>query len=191
MDRRCMRGFTLVELMATVAILAVLVLVTIPPVMRAVQRREGANAAQAIVDLLDFTKVQAAQRNRAYQVSWALDPTGNGGGINGVIQVFEGDSSACTTFSSTPARVLDLSMYQTVHLQAVQPADLTSVCVKPDGRVLTMSGTPVPAATGDTTYGAGDLHFVLYRYLAPGKEEAPRHRVIVPFNGPARITSEG
>ncbi|MBM4396177.1 MAG: prepilin-type N-terminal cleavage/methylation domain-containing protein [Deltaproteobacteria bacterium] len=185
--RRQALGFTLVELMATVAILAVLVLVTIPPVLRAVQRREGINAAQTILDTVEFAKVQASARNRAFQVAWTLS-TGDLS-QNGEVRVLEGVTSACTAFATTPERTVDLKVdYQSIHLSSIQPIGLTAFCIRPDGRVLDMSGQPI--ASSDAEYRAGDVHMVLRRYVGVNQEEGPRHHVVVPFNGAARIAFE-
>lgn len=188
MRGRWQAGFTLVELMVTVAMLAVLAVVTLPPVLRALQRREAINASQAVMDLIEYAKVQAAARNRAYRVTWNL----HGGESNGRIVVQEGLSSACISFSEQEAttRILDLrESFPTVHLIEVRPNSLTSdgICIKPDGRVLD-TYTQMPIAGGGN-YAAGNAVFVLQRTTSTGFE-GQKHLVVVPFNGAARLAFE-
>jgi len=185
------RGFTLVELMITVVMLAVLVVVTLPPVLRAVERREVVNAAQAILDLIEFAKVQAAARNRAYQVV-PVKTTGQPG-QNGSITLNEGLTSACINFDDPQAihgvRVLDLAAeYPAIHIVALVPDDLdrATLCIRPDGRVLrTDTGLPIPS--GDSRYAAGDARIVVQRSGGAGRFEGVQNAVVIPFNGAARL----
>ena len=190
------RGFTLVELMVTVAMIIVLVIVTIPPVMKAVREREVADAAQAVMDILDFAKVQAAARNRAYQVVPTLTTGQWGPGKQGTIQLNEGPSSACINFASGVQNVRRLDFgqdYESVHLVSVTPADIVqaTICIKPDGRVLRVD-TQMPVASSDTQYAAGDVRFVVQRYEhGPTVSNGPvgiQHVIVLPYNGAARHT---
>ncbi len=185
------RGFTLVELLITVAMLAVLVVVTLPPVLRAVERREVVEAAQAILDLIEFAKVQAAARNRAYQVVPVVT-NGQPGG-NGSVTLNEGTTSACLNFGDPSAlqnvRTVDLARdFPAIHLVAVSPQDLAqaTLCIKPDGRVL-RADTQMPIPSGDSRYAAGDARIVVQRYGSSGQPEGPRNTVVIPFNGAARL----
>jgi prepilin-type N-terminal cleavage/methylation domain-containing protein len=186
------RGFTLVELMMTVAMLAVLAVVTLPPVLRALQRREAVNAAQAVIDFVEFGKTQAASRNRGYQLTWTYTATPE---TNGKLTLKEADSTACFTFVETPAdiRVLDLKAeFPTVHLKEVRPwgTGAGAICLKPDGRVLDASSSlPIQASDPGSRYGAGDAVFVLQRASAAGYE-GQKHVVHLPFNGAARVAFE-
>lgn len=184
-------GFTLVELMITVAMLAVLVVVTLPPVLRAVERREVVEAAQAVLDLIEFAKVQAAARNRAYQVVPVVS-NGQPGG-NGRVTLNEGMTSACLNFGDPGAirnvRTVDLARdFRAIHIVAVVPQDLPSatLCIKPDGRVL-RTDTQMPIPSGDSRYAAGDARIVLQRYGSSGQPEGVQNTVIIPFNGAARL----
>lgn len=189
--RRFFAGFTLIELMITVAMLAVLVVVTIPPIMRAVERREVVEAAQAVLDLVEFAKVQAAARNRAYQLV-PVKSTGRPG-ENGSITLNEGPTSACLNFNDPSAiqnvRSLVLAQdYPAIHLNLLVPEDLdrATLCIKPDGRVLrTDTGLPIPS--GDSRYGAGDARIGLQRLGSSGQFEGVRNIVVIPFNGAARL----
>lgn len=185
------RGFTLVELMITVAMLAILVVVTLPPVLRAVERREVVHAAQAVLDLIEFAKVQAASRNRAYQIV-PVKSNGQPGG-NGSVTLNEGTTSACLNFEDPQAvrnvRTVDLARdFPAIHLVALIPSDLdqATLCIKPDGRVL-RTDTQLPVPSGDSRYGAGDARIILQRYSMSGVPEGVQNVVIIPFNGAARL----
>ncbi len=185
------RGFTLVELMITVAMLAILVVVTLPPVLRAVERREVVQAAQAVLDLIEFAKVQAAARNRAYQVV-PVKTDGQPGG-NGSVTLNEGTTSACLNFGDPGAiqnvRTVDLARdFRAIHLVALVPSDLdqATLCIKPDGRVL-RTDTQLPVPSGDSRYAAGDARIVLQRYGSSGQPEGVQNTVVIPFNGAARL----
>lgn len=185
------RGYTLLELMITVVMLAVLVVVTLPPVLRAVERRQVFEAGQAILDLVEFAKVQAAARNRAYQLVPILS-TGQAGENGGVV-LNEGPTSACLNFqgpgSVANVRSLDLAQdFPAIHLVAVQPGDLAqaTLCIKPDGRVL-RADTQMPVPSGDSRYGAGDARIMVQRYGSSGQPEGVRVAVVIPFNGGARL----
>lgn len=192
------RGFTLIELLMTVAMVAVLTLVTVPSVMQAVQRHAAADAANALLDTIEFARVQAATTNLAYEIVPTLS---SGNTSNGKIEVFQGTSSACMNFKTVspitgqPAvkiREIDLSQdFPTVRLISTFPEDLPAspLCFKPDGRVFQIqsdvSPMIIPAATG-SRYAAGDALIRVQRYDNSGNLEGPVHAVRVPFNGIAR-----
>jgi prepilin-type N-terminal cleavage/methylation domain-containing protein len=197
-------GYTLIELMATVALLAVLVTITLPVVMTAVQRREVFNAASGVQDLIEFAKTQASARNLAYQVRWNLGTDGLP-----VFHVDEGIGTACLNFDSPTAHpdlrriifgegepqkignsVTAWDSFPTIQMlnPPVLPAGLTSLCIKPDGRVLDSTGMPVQA-TGDPNYGAGDAQMRFQRFADGllGNVEGPVNVVVVPYNGATSI----
>jgi prepilin-type N-terminal cleavage/methylation domain-containing protein len=187
---KSVRGFTLVELMITITVLSILVLVTIPSVLKAVDARQAVDAGQAVVDLIEFAKVQAAQRNRAYQVVPRL--AGQDGSPNGFITLNEGPTSACMNFNDPLAlknvRVLDLSRsFPRIRLRATVPADLpvATLCIKPDGRVL-RTDTKQPIPSDDVRYGAGDARFILQRFMG-NQPIGPEVVVVVPYTGAVRL----
>ncbi len=185
------RGFTLVELMITVAMVAVLVVVTLPPVIKALQQRQALNAAQAVLDLVEFAKVQAASRNLAYRISW----TKGDDHTNGTVVVGEGATSACISWDQGRPAVRSVPLdkdFPTVVLTNIRPvAMLTrSLCIKPDGRVLD-ADTSLPVTSTDANYGAGDAELLLQRINDFGQHEGAMHIVVIPFNGAARIIFEG
>lgn len=188
-------GFTLIELMVTVAMIAILVVVTIPSVMKAVSQREVVNATSSVQDIIDFARVQAAVRNRAYRITPVL---GTGLGNCGRLLLHENTSPACLGFNvvgadgstSTLVRTLDIgAVFPTISLVAASPDLNTSpLCIKPDGRVFQVVSdtTPIMIPSAGTGYAAGDARFNLQRYGRNGPE-GPAHVVVVPFSGSTRV----
>lgn len=196
------KGFTLVELLVTLAMIAVLVVVTLPPIFKAARDREVRHAAQDVLDAIEFAKVQAAGRNRAYEV--VIRPTEQARaseedpGLQGQILVHEGTTSACFNFPNQNdyanprfgIRIVNPGWdYPTVHVVETVPHDLTgtSLCIKPDGRVL-RTDTQMPIVSENTLYAAGDAHIVLQRYEDNSTPVGVQNVVVVPFNGAARVT---
>jgi len=193
------KGFTLVELMVAVALVGVLALLAAPAVMRASQERHLSNATQSVLNLVEFSRIQAATRNRAYQ----LQPILNGGaGNDGAFQVIEGETSACQGFTqirsdgSPPLVVRELDLSQAhpgVRLVSVTPNDLETspLCFKPDGRVFQVRGDATPfIIPGGGDMASGDARIRLQRFSPGGGSTGPVRVIIVPFNGVARTGSE-
>jgi len=193
------RGFTLVEAVIVLLIIAVLGVVSVPAVMNTLTYQKLSNATEALVNQVEFARVQAAARNRAYQLRVIRSD-----GVNcGAIHLDEGIGTACTpaTFQQdgvTPEPVLDVRHvnfdedHEAVHIAQLIPDDLqqTALCFKPDGRVLRVdSGTPVASADG---YAAGEAVYVLQLYAVAqdtkfGKPTNLYKRVVVPYNGIVKV----
>ena len=197
---RSTQGFTLVELMVTVAMLAILVVVTIPPVLRAMQRREAANAAQVVLDSVEFAKVQASARNHAYAITWATQTVDADGHVtgNGSLTVSEGAGNTCVDITlpanHTDVRTISLATnFPYVYLIEVRPSSLGThyICIRPDGRVLDAS-TSQPVTSSSANYAAGDAVLVLQRFqdIGSGQPDGPKHLVVIPFNGATRLAFE-
>ena len=73
--RRC-RGFTLIELLVVIAIVAVGMSLAAPGVSSMVTKRKVQNAAQSIVDGLNFARAEAVRRNTAVSFALRSDLTG-------------------------------------------------------------------------------------------------------------------
>jgi len=204
MQRELDRGFTLIEGLVALAILVVLVSVTLPPIFSAIREREAHTAANAILDLVEFAKVQAAARNHAYEVVPVITSGTFGGlgqqGTNGWVTVHEGTTMACINFPSCPVdtvnpppgchiRTIDLSIeHPWVHLVGLSPQNLvtTSLCIKPDGRVL-RTDTQMPVQSGHQLYAAGDARIIVQRFEGGDTPVGTQSAVVIPFNGAARV----
>ncbi len=189
-------GFTLVELMMTVALIGVLALLAAPPVMKAVQDRDLTNATQGVLNMVEYARVQAASRNRAYR----MRPTVTGG-INGTgsFELIEGLTSSCRGFLAPGSdgtlpltvRTLDLGReFAGVRVNSVLPDDLESapLCFKPDGRVFQVRNDSTPVIIPSTTnLAGGDARISLQRFNIKGRSEGPIRVIRIPFNGLARM----
>jgi prepilin-type N-terminal cleavage/methylation domain-containing protein len=192
-------GFTLVELLMTVALIGVLAVLATPPIMRATQERELSNATQSVLNMVEYARVQAAARNRAYRLRPAV--TGGTQG-SGSFELIEGLTSACRNFL-TPApdgtvaltvRTLDLGReHPGVRVVSLAPIDLESapLCFKPDGRVYQVRNDSTPVIVPSTSdLAGGDARIRLQRFNARGRGEGAIRVIRVPFNGMARVGVE-
>lgn len=200
MQRKCRpAGFTLVELMMTVALIGVLALLAAPGVMKASQERELANATQAVMNVIEFSRTQAAARNRAYRIRPVVT-----GGIqgSGSFEIIEGLNSACRGFLSPgpngvvplTVRTLDLGRdHPGVRIVSLDPIDLESapLCFKPDGRVFQVRNDSTPVVIPTTAdMAGGDARIRLQRFNPRGTGEGPIRVIRIPFNGLARMGVE-
>lgn len=200
MPRNCRSaGFTLVELMMTVALIGVLALLAAPGVMKASQERELANATQAVMNVIEFSRTQAAARNRAYRVRPVVT-----GGIqgSGSFEIIEGLNAACRGFLAPgpngvvplPVRTLDLGRdHPGVRIVSLDPIDLESapLCFKPDGRVFQVRNDSTPVVIPTTAdMAGGDARIRLQRFNTRGSGEGPIRVIRIPFNGLARMGVE-
>ena len=188
-------GFTMTEAVLSLLIIAILVMTSVPAIMNTLSYQKLASASDAFVNEIQFARVQAAARNRAYQVV----VTTAGGASNGTAVVNEGVGTACTPANFQAdgtgdepimyVKQIDFALdHERVRLESVQPSDLTStsLCFKPDGRVLRMdTGAPVsPAPSG---YAAGEAVFDFRLYESDGAATEHTKTVIVPYNGIPRV----
>ena len=189
---RVSRGFTVIELMVVVAIVAVLVALMMPTIQQALRSSHVVDAAEELMGLVDFARVQAQARNRAYELRFDV--------ATGTAEVNESASTRCSGFPTSA--VCDATQgckgvrkavfgtgtgdWKDVVIQAMAPSTWSSrsLCFQPDGRVLdTQTGLPVqPTATG---YGAGEARITLQ---LKGSTAVVPQTVVVPYNGlPRRV----
>ncbi len=180
------RGFTIIELMVTVLILAILAMLAMPSAQNAVMEQRIRSAVLEVMHLVDFARVQAQSRNRSYEM--VVDKATR------KITVNESINTRCDPDSfkdgTSNVRVLDfLSGQPTGDLQHVSISGLSpnglgasfNLCFKPDGRVLqTNTGKPLK---GDDGYGAGEARITLQRRTRSGTTTGIKHVIVVPYNG--------
>jgi type IV fimbrial biogenesis protein FimT len=95
------RGFTLPELLVTLAIAAIGATLAAPSVSQMVASRRVQTAAQSILDGLNLARADALRRNTA--VRFALNPASNGWTL---VQVASGDTLQSYTSSDWSALVI-------------------------------------------------------------------------------------
>ena len=91
MSMKSDQGFTLVELMIVISILAVVSVMTLPTITDALTMSGLSGAGEAVRGAFDFTRSEATTTNRAHRVELVLASETNGGELI----VTRGDSSAC------------------------------------------------------------------------------------------------
>ncbi|HIA04008.1 MAG TPA: prepilin-type N-terminal cleavage/methylation domain-containing protein [Myxococcales bacterium] len=181
------RGFTLIELMISVTILAILATLAIPSIQSAFRSIEMNRVTQEVMHMVDFARVQATSRNRAYQL--VVNP---GAGSNGTITINESINSRCNGFGTgiKNIRALDFNSddYKLAKIVQVVPSALGgsyNLCFKPDGRVLRDdTGKPIPSTV--VGYGSGEARIVIQRLgLNKGVQEVQgvAHQIVIPYNG--------
>jgi len=192
-------GFTLVEAAIVLMIIAILAVISVPAIMNTLTHQKLSSASNSFVNQVEFARVQAAARNRAYRLQVVLSDGTN----SGAIQLDEGIGSACTqqtfdTNGTSPdpvekVRYVDFSEdFPTVHIETVIPTNLnnTSLCIKPDGRVLRLdTGAPI---AGEDGYAAGEAVYVLRLYSQKHEENTAQptnlaRAIIVPYNGIPKV----
>jgi len=173
--------------MVSVTILAIIAALAMPSVESAYQNIEMNRVTQQVMHMVDFARVQATSRNRAYQ----MVINANAGG-NGMIRVNESSNSRCNGFGAgiSDIRVLDFnsSDYKIAKIVQVVPSALGgsyNLCFKPDGRVL-RDDTAKPIPTTVSGYGSGEARIVIQR-LGGNKGaqvvQGVAHQIVIPYNG--------
>mgnify|MGYP002640579671 CR=1 FL=1 len=196
------RGFTLLEAFVVLIIIAILGIIAVPAIMNTLTHQKLATATNSFVNQVEYARVQAASRNRAYLVRVDLSDGNN----SGAIHLDEGDGSACTqaTFTADsvqPEPITDVRLFDfkkeglsDVQIVSAAPSLLVSAgtarfCIKPDGRVLSMLGTTLPAPPG---YGAGEAVFRLQLFSKESKGSTGvatnmARELVVPYNGIPKV----
>ena len=195
-------GFTLLEAFVVLVIVAILGIIAVPAIMNTLTHQKLATATNSFVNQVEYARVQAASRNRAYLVRVELSDGNN----SGAIHLDEGDGSACTqeTFiadSVEPEPITDVRVFDfkkeglsDVHIVSAAPSILVlggkaSLCVRPDGRVLSILGMTLPAPEG---YAAGEAVFRLQLFTKDTHWSAAEatdlaREIVVPYNGIPKV----
>ncbi|HEU4457542.1 MAG TPA: GspH/FimT family protein [Methylibium sp.] len=157
---RAMRGFTLVEISATLAVAATLATVALPSFGPMVERRQVEGATSQLVADLHFLRMQAVTRNRPLRISFGHHADGSS------CYVLHADAPAqqdCTT-EAEPIKTVRLAATSRLRLEA----NVASIVYDPGYGTSTPAGTLKMSAAGGTA-----LHGVVnmmgrVRVCAPG-----------------------
>ena len=138
--RRDIRGFTLIELMIVVAIVAILVAIAYPAYTDSVLKGRRAQARTAILELLQQQERYMTQRNTYLKFSNAAGTTNP---TPVPFKVFAGDSSASTPYWLS-TDVCDATQLITECVQVIAAPTITDTAVG----TLSMTSTGVRSCTG-------------------------------------------
>ena len=203
--RPVQRGFSLVEMMVVIAIIALLGSVSMPSIRSGLSHLKLARAVDAFVNQVEFARSQAASRNRAYRLQVI-----QGQGVNrGRVIVTEGWGTLCNDLNFSDSggfhpvvsvRDVDFSTeHPLVMINSIEPtgiataseSDFHGLCFKPDGRVLQINedalGGGFPLQPAPAGYGAGEAVYRL-TLIGEGNQATPSARnIVVPYNGIPRV----
>ena len=185
-------GFSLIELMITVMILAIIASLAMPSIGTAFRQQSITEATNEIMHLVDFSRIQAMSRNKAYELQ--ITP---GSGDNGSITVNESANTRCDGFDDGILKIRSLNFnageFSDIRIIGTDPNPLGAayqLCFKPSGRVVrTDTAKPLPATVAG--YGAGEGHILIQRLDSGNRTVGPKHRIVVPYNGIPRFETGG
>ncbi|GAB2522299.1 GspH/FimT family pseudopilin [Lysobacter humi (ex Lee et al. 2017)] len=134
-----MRGFTLIELMVTIAVLAIIIGVAVPSFVSMTHRNRLAAASNEVVAVLQSARMEAVRRNRSVTVC----PTADGATCSG-----SDWSRVVVRTSAAPIRETELirpnsGVSGSSFTQAGAALALTGITYRPDGRATAASALPV------------------------------------------------
>lgn len=157
------RGLTLIELMITVAVLAVGLSLAAPSLSQQIANYRLRSAAEAIINGLNYARAEAVRRNSP--VSFTLDASGPGWAVAQVSPATTlqtragGDSPGITAASSTTSRVVTFTPTGFVDTSGTRLAqvNLSSSVAQTDARRIDIFGgglirqcDPNVSTVGDT-----------------------------------------
>jgi type IV fimbrial biogenesis protein FimT len=137
--RRTSRGFTLVELVVTLAVLAIVIGIAVPAFNALIQRNRLTTAANEMVAALQTAKLEAVRRNRRVEVC----PTANGSTCSG-----SDWGRVLIRSAAGPIREFETVRAGTAINAAARGASgasvaLTSIAYAPSGRATASAALPV------------------------------------------------
>jgi prepilin-type N-terminal cleavage/methylation domain-containing protein len=201
-------GFTLIEVLAVLAMISVIVLSASPTFVRLMRDRRVNRAAMQLVDYLRTGRTMAIGRGQPIVVSWnatgILPQTHTAG--TGAIQLVEPvvtgtgvgivnncNQTAWGTAATQVVSAFDVQngsydyTYITFYDDANTTPNYTEICFSPTGRMWLREGS-AGLATGSFHLVLGVPAFSVLNYdPVTGVQQGPLRRVFVPPNGMARM----
>lgn len=196
------RGFSLLELMVVVTIIAILSALVLPSMTQAIRERHAQEAAVEIVDLLREIRSRAMYRGRAQTVVMRQV------GTTLRIEAYEGTESTCRRsrfragmgagfVADEQVAVLDLSearyandgIASVITIPAATP--YFQICYTPMGNtfyVTTETSMPSAAWSNDSgVVGTGGVFQIDVYQVRDGNQYGVRRRVMIPLGGIPRM----
>lgn len=181
-------GFTLVEVMVTLAIVGLVIALAYPTMNRSLKARESLEASRELVSTIRKVRYQAGTTNYAYAIKFHNHNEG--------VEIFRSFDNTCINMSSVPVSIIDFEEeYDNVRIQDVQPgvARNHGICIKPDGRVLDLvSLMPFPYdSEGNQMAGVVKISIQLSEESDDENNtetyDDTKHVIKLPFNGVVRM----
>jgi prepilin-type N-terminal cleavage/methylation domain-containing protein len=180
------RGYTLVELMIVVSIIAVMAAGIAPAITTAMYDGRAANAASDLVRLGGRARAEATFTGLAHLLSYSRDATNLG-----QVRLARGVNNRCNLQgwgAATPVvdGVLMItynaadSRSHVIDLQPESGVAALDICYQPDGSMLTRTGTGLFAAPN------GALRFTITHTISSTAQGVVR-KVLFPYGGVARL----
>jgi prepilin-type N-terminal cleavage/methylation domain-containing protein len=192
------RGLSLVEILVVVVMLALLATLSYPAMTAAMAEARVRDAANELLQTLQFARFQAVLRGRAQLVKVTPEAERPGGSFT----VREARAESCNDLLPDVTRAVVLPPADQggdVGLAAMAPAGMveTGVCFKPDGKAYDGTGAAPSLSSGErASYNvarAGNVAFRFLRYQQGGEGLEPvgvRKEVLLSHLGIGRINTE-
>jgi len=193
-------GFTLMELMIVVFLIAVVAALAAPSIQRAQADRRTNQSALELVRLFRHARGDAAGYGRAYVVR--IDPDDNDG--EGSVEVLRGSNNGCNTATfeddgdpnCQEASCVDVWPEPQARstfdehgyiIDLNTPAGAHELCFQPNGVVLSRVYETTPGAfvegNADGVFDSGAIVYTLQRTQEGGTAEGVARRVAIPVGG--------
>jgi len=158
-SKRQTRGYSVVELLVSMAIISILSAIAVPSLVRTYRSYQMDDAASQVASQLKFTRYEAIRRNN---VMTCLDKT-----QNGYLTIFtdnNGDGIAQATekqivFGGSATLVDSGSVPSSAALPAVVGTGITLTTMSPTNGTITFDGRGAKSTAGVTVYWVGNANY--------------------------------